>query len=381
MAPVRVAVVGLAGIGMAHLFAIASLGGEYRLIGVADTDAEVAKNVGQGFGVAAFTSLDEIVGTVDLDAVVLAVPPFQHRPLTLRALDAGLHVYCEKPLAPLASEGRSLAAAATRSGRVLQVGLQYRFLPAYVEAGRLISAGAIGSVRRVSLAATTWFRPAHYFTARPWRARWADVGGGVLIHQTCHQLDGLISLVGRPSRVTAQIWRSLHAIEVEDSCGALLEFPSGFRGTVVASTAEPVGTNRVEIHGDEGSLVIEGFALRRATFTGSARHLAASGVDDLAVVPVEWADVVADGGQAMEFAAIADCHRDFLAAIAGGSSASVPRNHALSANQAIEVANAAYLSFVQGTSVAVPVDDSSYAAAYDDLCAGRITVPWAGTGR
>src|SRR5580658_5966413 len=114
MAPVRVAVVGLSGIGMAHLFAISSLGQQYRLVGVADSDAEVAKNLGQGFGVAAFTSLEEIVGHGDVDAVVLAVPPFLHVPLTVRALEAGLHVYCEKPLAPLASEGRSLAAAAAQ---------------------------------------------------------------------------------------------------------------------------------------------------------------------------------------------------------------------------------------------------------------------------
>ncbi len=123
MATVRVAVVGLAGIGMAHLFAIASLGAEYRLVAVADADGEVAKNVGQGFGVAAFTSLDEIVGAGGVDAVVLAVPPFLHFPLTLRALEAGLHVYCEKPLAPLASEGRPWRPPPPGPGGCSQVGL------------------------------------------------------------------------------------------------------------------------------------------------------------------------------------------------------------------------------------------------------------------
>jgi predicted dehydrogenase len=361
---------------MAHLFAIATLGEDYRLVGVADTDAEVAKKAARAFGVAAFTSLDEVVGAGDVDAVVLAVPPFLHAPMTLQALGAGLHVYCEKPLAPTAAEGRGLADAADRAGRVLQVGLQYRFLPAYVLAGQLIRAGAIGEVRRVSVTATTWFRPAHYFTARPWRARWATVGGGVLIHQTCHQLDGLISLVGCPTRVSAQVWRALHDVEVEDSATALLEWPGGIRGTLVASTAEPVGTNRTEIHGDGGSLVIEGFGLRRASFAGPASRLVAEGVDDLAVVPVEWTDLVIDGGQGMEFAAIAACHRDFVAAIAGDGR---PRNHAWEANQAIDVANAAYLSALRGASVDVPVDDDAYAAAFADLCTGRVTIP--GTGR
>jgi predicted dehydrogenase len=346
---------------------------EYRLVGVADSDGERAKTVAAGFGVAAFTSLDEVIAAGGVDAVVLAVPPFLHGPLTCQALAAGLHVYCEKPMTPTAAEGRAMAAAAASWGRVVQVGLQYRFLPAYVRAKQLIDEGAIGEVRRVSVTATTWFRPAHYFTARPWRSRWATVGGGVLMHQTCHQLDGLISLVGAPARVDADAWRALHDFEVEDSVAVLLEFSGGARGTLVASTAEPVGTNRTEIHGDRGSLVIEGFGLRRAWFAGPAADVAAAQTDDLATVPVTWTDVVSDGGQAMEFAAILDCHRDFLAAIAGEVAA--PRNHPLEATRAVETINACYLSALWRGPLPVPVDDADYAAALADLCAGRAGFP------
>ena len=376
-ARVGVAVVGLAGVGMVHLVATTLLAEDYRLVGVADTDGERAKTVGAGFGVPAFTSLDEVIAAGGVEAVVLAVPPFLHGSLTRRALAAGLHVYCEKPLAPTAAEGRALAAAADAAGRVVQVGLQYRFLPAYQQARALIEAGAIGVVRRVSVVATTWFRPAHYFTARPWRSRWATVGGGVLMHQTCHQLDGLISLVGRPRRVTADAWRALHDCEVEDSVALLLEFPGGARGSLVASSAEPVGTNRTEVHGDRGSLVIEGFGLRRAAFAGSAGEVAASQTDDLAKVAVTWTELVVDGGQAMELAAIVDCHRDFLAAIAGDQAA--PRNHPRAATQAVETINAAYLSALRQAPLPVPVDDADYAAAYEDLCAGRATFPLLGT--
>jgi predicted dehydrogenase len=198
------------------------------------------------------------------------------------------------------------------------------------------------------------------------------------MHQTCHQLDGLISLVGAPTRVTASAWRALHDFEVEDSVSLLLEFPGGARGTVVASTAEPVGINRTEVHGDRGSLVIDGFGLRHATFAGPAAALAAAGQDDLATVAVSWSDLVSDGGQAMEFAAIVDCHRDFLAAIAG---AAAPRNEPAEANRAIEVINAAYLSALRAGPVTIPVPDEEYAAAYRDLCEGRATIPWAGDGQ
>ena len=378
-APVRVAVVGLSGVGMVHLVAIATLGSGYRLVAVADTDGEAAKNVGTSFGCAAFTSLGEVIAAGGIDAVVLAVPPFLHAPMATQALEAGLHVYCEKPLAPTAAEGRALAAVADRQHRVLQVGLQYRFLPAYVQAASLIAGGAIGQVRRVSVTATTWFRPTHYFSARPWRARWATVGGGVLMHQTCHQLDGLISLIGRPTAITAQAWRSLHDFEVEDSVSALLEFGSGVHGTLIASTAEVAGTNRTEIHAESGSLVIDGFGLRQATFPAPVAQLAAEGQNDLATVPVRCGDLVVDGGQGMEFAAIVDCHRDFLAAMSAG--AGPPRNHALEATRAIEVINAAYLSALTRRRVEVPVDDEMYAATFAELCAGRRTIPWAGGER
>jgi predicted dehydrogenase len=372
---VRVAVVGLAGVGMVHLVAIAVLSDAYQLVAVADSDAERAKQAAAGFGVAAFTSLDEVIAAGGVDAVILAVPPYLHGPLTTTALAAGLHVYCEKPLTPTAAEGRALAVAASRAGRVVQVGLQYRFLPAYVEAAALVASGALGRIHRVSVTATTWFRPTRYFTSRPWRAGWATVGGGVLMHQTCHQVDGLISLVGAPCRVTADAWRSLHNTEVEDSVALLLEFPGGIRGTLVASTAEPVGTNRTEVHGSLGSVVIEGFGLRRGVTPGSAASLARAGTDDLAAIPVSWTDVVSDGGPGMELAAIVDCHRDFLASVSSGAP---PRNHPLEATRAVETINAAYLSALRRVPITIPAADGDYATAYADLCTGRCVLPFTG---
>jgi predicted dehydrogenase len=358
---------------MAHLFAVATMGAGYRLVAAVDRDAEAAKAAAGAFGVAAYSSLEDLAAAGGVDAVVLAVPPFLHGPMARAAFDNGWHVYCEKPLAATVAECRALAAAADQAGRVLQVGLQYRFLPAWTEAAALIGAGAIGSPRRAAVTATGWFRPTHYFTSRPWRGRWDAVGGGVLIHQGCHLLDATISVLGSPSRVTAQVSRALHDVEVEDSASALLEFPGAVTATVVASTAEPVGVNRVEVHGDDGSLVIEGFGLRRASFPGGpAARLAAESQDDLTVVPVEWQDVVADGGQAAEFGSIVACHRDFAAAIAHGGR---PRNHPLEAARAIDVANGAYLSAVSRGPVDLPADEADYAAVYADLCAGRTTIP------
>jgi predicted dehydrogenase len=271
-------------------------------------------------------------------------------------------------------DGQNLARAASAAGLVVQVGLQYRFLPSYVRAAELVAAGEIGQVFRANLTSTNWFRAQRYFDRRPWRARWSGVGGGALLHQAIHQLDAYVSMVGQPSRVMAQAVRSVHDIEVEDEVTAMLEFANGGRGVVVASTADPVGANGIEIHGEAGSLVAEGHSLRRAAFPGGPRRsLSASHGDEFPEIVPTWTDeIVAKGDE--EFAMLLDCHRDFVAAVRQDGR---PRNHPSEAIRAVEVANAIYLSAVRQQPVELPLDPAEYEACFADLCSGRATIPHA----
>ena len=374
--PVRVAVVGAAGMGIAHLFAATRLKDEYRLTGVCDVDVDVARRAAADFATDAYTSLDDLLDAGVADAVVLAVPPFLHASMTRRALDAGLHVYCEKPLAPTARECDELAAATAVSGRVVQVGCQHRFQQSYVAARELIVAGEIGEVFRATLVATNWFRTQRYFDARPWRGRWAAVGGGVLLSQAIHQLDAFVWLVGPPARVAGEAWRTLHTAEVEDEATAVLRFSNGARGTLLASTVDPVGTDRIEIHGASGTLVLDGFGLRVARFDGPVERLCADGSDEFPKVAVHWEDaVVSQGGEGEWFDLVADTHRDFIAAIRGERA---PRNTPVEATKAVELANAVYLSAVRGRAVDLPLDRGAYDEVFRELCEGRVALPHAG---
>jgi predicted dehydrogenase len=373
--PVRVAVVGLAGMGQSHLFAVHTLGDHYQLVGVHDVDSAVAAKAATDWHTRAFATFEELAASGVAEAAIIVVPPFLHGSLTRQALEAGLHVYCEKPMVATVGEGRQLTAAAVAAGKVVQVGLQYRFLPSYVRAAELLASGAIGEVFRANLTATNWFRPQHYFDSRPWRARWRTVGGGALLHHSIHQLDAYVSMVGQPVRVMARAFRSIHDVEVEDEVTALVELANGGRGVVVASTADPVGANRIEIHAEAGSLVAEGHSLRRATFAGSpVRSLSALSQDDFSEIVPQWSEEVTPiGGE--DFTMLLDCHRDFVAAIRAGT---LPRNHPAEAIRAVEVANAIYLSAVREQPVDLPVDADEYAACFEDLAAGRRRLPRAG---
>ena len=129
----------------------------------------------------------------EVDAVVIATPAGTHGRLTRDALDAGMHVYCEKPIAPTADEGYALARHAREAKRTLQVGFQFRFHTGYAAAREAVA--DLGELARVNLTATNWFRAQAYFDASPWRATWSMAGGGVLMNQAVHQLDALIDTV------------------------------------------------------------------------------------------------------------------------------------------------------------------------------------------
>jgi len=109
---------------------------------------------------------------------------------------------------------------------------------------------------------TDWYRSEAYYASGSWRATWRGEGGGVLINQCLHQLDMLQWLLGLPARVHSfvQLGR-YHEIEVEDNVTAYMEFPNAATGVFIASTGEAPGTNRLEISGTMGKLLLENDSL------------------------------------------------------------------------------------------------------------------------
>ncbi|MCZ7640695.1 MAG: Gfo/Idh/MocA family oxidoreductase [Verrucomicrobia bacterium] len=193
-------------------------------------------------------------------------PHYQHTTLGIAALEAGRHVMVEKPISVHKADAERLLAAHQRHPQpVFAAMFQLRTEPRYLKIRRLIQGGELGALVRVSWIITDWFRTEVYYASGGWRATWKGEGGGVLLNQCPHNLDILQWLCGMPARVRGfcQLGR-YHHIEVEDNVTAYLEWASGATGVFITSTGEAPGTNRFELCGTRGKVVLEN---NRLTFT------------------------------------------------------------------------------------------------------------------
>ncbi len=194
-----------------------------------------------------------------LDAVLIATPHYQHTSLGIAALENGLHVMVEKPISAHKADAERLIAAHRKHPELVFGGMfQLRVEPRYQKIRKLIQDGELGELARISWIMTDWYRTEAYYASGGWRATWRGEGGGVLLNQCLHNLDVLQWLCGMPASVRGfcQLGR-YHKIEVEDNVTAYLEFPGGATGVFITSTGEAPGTNRLEIAGTRGKLVLE----------------------------------------------------------------------------------------------------------------------------
>jgi predicted dehydrogenase len=258
---VKIGIIGIGNMGSSHAKNI--IGGavpQLELTAVADGSPErrqwAAENLGAGITV--YANAEELMAGKRCDAVLIASPHYQHPALTIKALEAGLHVICEKPAGVYTKQVREMNAAADKSGLVFALMFNQRTNCLYREMYRLVKGGELGAIKRVNWIITDWYRPQSYYDSGSWRATWAGEGGGVLLNQSPHQLDLLQWICGMPSKIRAFCHNGKwHNIEVEDDVTAYLEYPNGATGVFITSTADAPGTNRFEVTLEYGKLVCE----------------------------------------------------------------------------------------------------------------------------
>jgi predicted dehydrogenase len=176
----------------------------------------------------------------------------------LAAAARGLHVLVEKPIDVTVAKVDALIAEANRAGVTLGVIFQDRLKPDLARLKALVDAGALGSPI-LAEASVKWYRPPSYYEGSRWRGRRALDGGGALMNQGVHTVDLLVWLFGPVRRVSGRVTTAHHAIEVEDTAVAVLEFANGAVGTIEATTAAYPGyPRRLALTGSNGTAVIEG---------------------------------------------------------------------------------------------------------------------------
>ena len=259
MEQVRIGLVGFGVIGSMHARYMG--GGELSgavLSCICDINPERLKLAKELYpDVKLFDDYRKMMASGEVDAVFVATPHYDHPPIAVEALKNGLHVLIEKPAGVYTKQVLEMNEVALKSDRVFGIMYNQRTNPVYQKARDLIKSGELGEIKRTNWI-IDWYRPQSYYDSGGWRATWAGEGGGVLLNQDPHQLDLWQWICGMPKRVRAFCYYGkYHNIEVEDDVTAFVEYENGATGVFVTSTADAPGTNRFEVTGDRGKIVIE----------------------------------------------------------------------------------------------------------------------------
>ncbi|WP_284645834.1 Gfo/Idh/MocA family protein [Paenibacillus silviterrae] len=201
----------------------------------------------------------EMLESGHVDAVVTCVPHYLHPVMGMEALKRNVHALVEKPAGVYTKQVKELNAfAATRPELTFGVFFNQRTNPLYQRVKEIIESGEIGAIRRTNWIITTWWRPQGYYDQGAWRATWGGEGGGVLVNQAPHQLDLLQWICGMPKKVYSNVkYGYQRNIDVEDEVTALLDYGNGATGVFVTCTHDILGTDRFEILGDKGKIIVD----------------------------------------------------------------------------------------------------------------------------
>ena len=209
-------------------------------------------------GVKVFSDYNEMFKSGLIDAVMVDTPHYFHSEIAIAAFNAGLNVLCDKPAGVYTRQVEEMnAAAAEHPQQLFGMMFNQRTNPLYIKAKEIIESGELGELKRIVWIITNWYRPRAYYAQGGWRGTWWGEGGGVLINQCPHQLDLFTWLAGLPVSVMATTQTVGRAINVENDVTAYCKFKNGATGVFVTSTHDAPGTNRLEITGDGGKIVIE----------------------------------------------------------------------------------------------------------------------------
>jgi len=353
MDSVKLAVVGVGNMGNFHLANIAKQP-KVELTAVCDIVPERANAAAEQYGGKAYYDSETLLADRVCEAVLIATPHYAHTTIGIAALQSGHHVLVEKPISVHKADCERLIAAHKDKALVFAAMFNQRTDPHYKEIRQMVGSGGLGKLERISWIITDWFRPQSYYDSGGWRATWEGEGGGVLLNQCPHNLDLLQWICGMPRRITGfcglGVW---HDIEVEDQVTAYLEYGDNCTGLFVASTGEAPGTNRFEIAGEKGKLVMEKGQVSLIRNEVPTRQFSLETTGMFTKPPAEEVpfQVEGHGGQHAEIL------ENFVDAIRTGTPLVAPAEEAI---HSVELANAMLFSSLLASPVDIPMDSTAY---------------------
>ena len=364
MDKVRIGIIGLGNIGQIHVNnLLESKVPRGVLTAVGDAFPDKLPEY-EAKGLKTFDSGEALIGSGEIDALMVATPHFQHTTLGIAALEAGLHVMVEKPISAHKADAERLIAAANARPELTFSGMfQMRVEPRYQKLRKLVRDGELGDLIRVIWIMTDWFRAEAYYQSSDWRATWKGEGGGVLLNQCLHQLDALQWIVGMPSKVQSHVGIGRHHdIEVEDDVTCYMEYANGATGAFITSTGETPGSNRFEIAGTKGRALLENDRLivtRNSVPSDEWSRTSKIGFKQPETTVEEIPIPGADNAHAQLIANFVNAILDGEALIAPGASGI----------GSVELANVMVYSGLLGQAVDLPMDSAAWESKLNELIA------------
>ncbi|SKC81393.1 Gfo/Idh/MocA family protein [Krasilnikoviella flava] len=246
-----IGIVGTGGIARAHIDAYQRFGTECEIVALCDPAPGRAEALRAELGLEGarvYTDAAEMLATEQrLDLVSVATPPSTHAALSITALEAGVDVLVEKPMAPSLEECDAMIAAARDNGRLLSVVAQNRFRDDIATLKEVLDSGLAGPVTHAQVS-SAWWRGTEYYDLW-WRGTWESEGGGCTLNHAIHHLDMTLWMLGSPKAVTSVLTNAAHEnAEVEDLSVSVLQYDRAL-AEVTASVVS---------HGEEQAIVVQG---------------------------------------------------------------------------------------------------------------------------
>jgi len=360
MGKIKVGIIGTGLMGSFHADNLSKINNA-ELVAVCDIDKNKVDNCAARFGAKAYYSSEDLLNDRKADAMLIATPHYQHTSIGIKALEMGYHVLVEKPISVHKADCERLIVAHTDKSLVFAAMFQMRADPHYKRIKKIIDDGELGPVTRINWIITDWFRTQAYYDNGGWRATWKGEGGGVLLNQCPHNLDMIQWLCGMPRRVRAFCHLAKwHHIEVEDEVTAYLDYENGATGIFITSTGEAPGTNRLEICGENGRIVLEDNMLhwkRNETGTSVFCEESESAFDKPEIQDIDI-PVNDPGGHHRQVL------QNFINTINRTETLIAPAEEGI---HSVELANSMLYSSLTGQTIDLPLDSAAYEKTLNKL--------------
>ena len=324
------------------------------LSAVCDINKEKLDAVTKAYGVLGYTDYRQLLSSGEVDAVMIAVPHNLHCEIAIAAMQAGLHVLCEKPAGVSVSDVAAMNAEADRHTTVFGIMFNQRTNPLFQKAREIMREGTLGKRKRLTWIITNWYRTQSYYDSGSWRATWRGEGGGVLLNQAPHNLDRVQWIFGMPQTIRAVCREGLyHDITVEDYAAIYGEYDDGASMQFITTTGEYPGTNRLEIVGDRGKMVLEEGKLKLWRLKESEEAVRFSSSVGMPKIPYDYEEFLQEAPESAHCGIL----ENFVSAILDRTSLLADGREGI---HQVTLTNAAYLSSWKNEAVAIPFDANEF---------------------